>query len=146
MTLIHWNPMHELAKTQKQFSTLLNEALHRETVPYAGRETWSPAVDVSETAEGYTFAIELPGMTPETVSVEVKDNVLTVKGERKEAMLKDGTQYLHRERSYGRFARVFRMAKPVNADSVTASYRDGVLSIAVPLREEAKPRKIHVQG
>ena len=49
------------------------------------RETWSPPVDVSETADGYTFAIELPGMTPETVEVEVKDNALTVKGERKEA-------------------------------------------------------------
>jgi len=146
MTLTYWNPMHELAKTQKHFSTLLNEALHRKAFHYAGRETWSPAVDVSETAEGYAFAIELPGITPEAVTVEVKDNVLTVKGERKEATLKEGAQYLHRERSYGRFARVFRMTKPVNADGVTASYQDGILSIAVPLREEIKPRKIHVQG
>ena len=85
-------------------------------------------------------------MTPDTVTVEVKDNVLTVKGERKEAALQEGAQYLHRERPHGRFARVFRMKKAVNADGVMASYRDGVLSIAVPLREEVKPRKIHVQG
>ena len=85
-------------------------------------------------------------MSSGSVAVEVKDNVLTVKRERKESAPKEGARYLHRERSYGRFARVFRMAKPVNADGVTASYQDGVLSVAVPLREEAKPRKIHVQG
>ena len=146
MTFTHWNPLHELTQAQKHFSTLLNEARRYDVQSQRSQQTWNPAVDVSETAEGYTFAVELPGMTPETVAVEVKDNVLTVKGERKESAPKEGAQYLHRERSYGRFARVFRMAKPVNADGVTASYQDGVLSIAVPLREEAKPRKIRVQG
>ena len=146
MTFTHWNPLHELTEAHKHFSTFLNGTLQRETFPQTEHKTWSPAVDVSESADGYTFAIELPGMAPETVAVEVKDNVLTVKGERKEVALKDGERYLHRERSHGRFARVFRMAKPVNADGVTASYRSGVLSIAVPLREETKPRKIHVQG
>jgi HSP20 family protein len=120
--------------------------LRHDAQTQTGRQTWNPPVDVSEAADGYTFAIELPGMTPDAVTVEVKDNVLTVKGERKEAILKDGAQYLHRERPHGRFARVFRMKKLVNADGVMASYRDGVLSIAVPLREEVKPRKIHVQG
>ena len=146
MTFPHWSPLHELTQAQKHFSAFLNEALRYDTQTQTGRETWNPPVDVSEAADGYTFAIELPGMTPDTVTVEVKDNALTVKGERKEAALQGGAQYLHRERPHGRFARVFRMKKAVNADGVMASYRDGVLSIAVPLREEVKPRKIHIQG
>jgi HSP20 family protein len=146
MTLRYWNPLHELAETQKHFSTFMNDALRQNTQPRNGRASWNPPVDVSETADGYSFAIELPGIAPEAVEVEVKDNVLTVKGERKDAALKDGEHYLHRERPQGRFARVFRMRKPVNADGVTASYRDGVLSVVVPLREEMKPRKIHIQG
>jgi HSP20 family protein len=146
MTLRYWNPLHELTEAQKHFSSFFNEPLRHEAQPRDSHATWNPAVDVSETADGYTFAIELPGMAPETVAVEVKDNILTVKGERKAAALKDGEQYLHRERPHGRFARVFRIAKLVNADGVTASYREGVLSVVVPLREETKPRKIHVQG
>ena len=146
MTFTHWNPLHELTETQKHFSTLLNDVLRHDAQPRRSHETWNPAVDVSEAADGYTFAIELPGITPETVEVEVKNNVLTVKGERRESALQEGARYLHRERPPGRFARVFRMAKPVNADNVTAAYRDGLLSIAVPLRVETKPRKIHVQG
>jgi len=146
MTLRYWNPLHELTEAQKHFSSFFNETLRQDAQPRDSRATWNPAVDVSETADGYSFAIELPGVAPEAVEVEVKDNVLTVKGERKAAALKDGEQYLHRERPHGRFARVFRMAKPVNADNVTASYREGVLAVVVPLRAEAKPRKIHVQG
>jgi HSP20 family protein len=138
--------MRELAKAQRQFATLFGEALRHEPRPHNGHVTWTPAVDVSETAEAYEFAIELPGMSPEAVEVEVKDNTLTIKGERKGASLKEGEHYLHRERPAGHFARIFRMSKPVNAAGVTATYRDGVLSVTVPLRAEAKSRKIQVQG
>ena len=146
MTFIHWNPLHEMTEAQKHFSTFVNDVFRQQGQPRNGHITWTPAVDVSETTEGYQFAVELPGVKPEAVEVEVKDNTLTVKGERKSADPKEGERYLHRERPVGRFARVFRMSKPVNADGVTAAYRDGVLSITVPLREAAKPRKIHVQG
>jgi HSP20 family protein len=146
MTLRYWNPRHELTEAQKHFSRFLNDTLRHQPQPHQEHTTWNPPVDVSETAEGYGFAIELPGVAPKAVEVEVKDNVLTVKGERKDVPLKDGERYLHRERPRGRFARVFRMAKPVQADNITAAYKDGVLSITVPLRDEAKPRKIQVQG
>ena len=75
----------------------------------------------------------------------MKDNTLTIKGERKEENLKEDHHYLHRERPHGRFARVFRLSKAVNADGVTAAYTDGVLSVTVPFHAEAKPRKIVVQ-
>jgi HSP20 family protein len=146
MTFASWNPLHELTEAHKHFSTFVNEALRHNTQPQRSQEDWNPAVDVSEAIDSYTFAVELPGIASEMVAVEVKENILTVKGERKAVALKDGERYLHRERPHGHFARVFRMKKPVNAEGVTASYRDGVLSVVVPFRADAKPRKIHVQG
>jgi HSP20 family protein len=142
----HWHPMRELAEAQRQFSTFFDNIRPQEPRVHNGHATWSPAVDVSETAEAYAFTAELPGMKPEAVVIEVKDNTLTVKGERPGISLKEGERFHHRERPSGRFARVFRLLKPVAADGVAATYRDGILSVTVPLRVEAKSRKIPVQG
>lgn len=143
MERIFWHPMRDMIEAQKQFSYFFNERLRQQTRP---QELWTPPVDICETAEGYEFAVELPGMNAEAVEVEVKDNTLIIKGERKKVDLKQSHQYLHRERPYGRFARVFKLSKPVNADGVAAAYKDGVLSVTVPFRAEVKPRKIPVQG
>jgi HSP20 family protein len=148
MERIFWNPMRDVIEAQKHFSHLFNDRPRQETPTQESRTrvSWTPPVDIGETADGYEFTVELPGLSPEAVEVEVKDNTLTVKGERKEDTLKEGQHYLHRERPQGRFARVFRLSKPVNADGVTAAYKDGVLSVTVPFRAEAKSRKIVVQG
>ena len=148
MERIFWNPMRDVIEAQKHFSHFFNARPHQEPQPPVSRThvSWTPPVDIGETAEGYEFTVELPGLQPEAVEVEVKDNTLTIKGERKEENLKEDHRYLHRERPHGRFARVFRLSKAVNADGVTAAYTDGVLSVTVPFRPEAKPRKIVVQG
>jgi HSP20 family protein len=138
--------MRELAEAQRQFSAFFDNIRPQEPRVHNGHASWSPAVDVSETAEAYVFTAELPGMKPEAVVIEVKDNTLTVKGERPGISLKEGERFHHRERPSGRFARVFRLLKPVAADGVAATYRDGILSVTVPLRVEAKSRKIPVQG
>jgi HSP20 family protein len=138
--------MRELAKAERQFSAFFDNLLHQEPRPHDGHATWAPAVDVCETAEAYEFAVELPGVKPEAVEIEVKDNTLAIKGERPSVSLKEGAHFRHRERPAGRFARAFRLTKPVDADGVTATYRDGILSVTVPFRAEAKPRKIPVQG
>jgi HSP20 family protein len=143
MERIFWHPMRDVVEAQKQFSHFFNERLHQDRRP---QMAWTPPVDICETADGYEFTVEVPGMSAEAVEVEVKDNALTIKGERKELDLKQGHQYLHRERPQGRFARVFRLSKAVNAEGVTATYKDGVLAVTVPFRAEVKPRKIVVQG
>jgi HSP20 family protein len=141
-----WNPMRELVDARRQLSTLFHTMHAHEPQLHNGHSVWTPPVDISEHADGYEFAAELPGINPEGVEVEVKDNVLTIKGERRDSAPKEGVRFLHRERPAGRFARVFRLPKSVNAAGVTAAYRDGVLSVSVPLAAGLKARKIPVQG
>lgn len=141
-----WNPMRELVEAQQSFSNFFEKSLRQQPRPHNGQAAWTPAVDVSETAEAYIFTADLPGMKPEQVEVEVKGDTLTFKGERTNPAFKEDERFHHRERPAGRFARAFRLPKPVDANRVTATYRDGVLSIVVPQRAEAKPRKIEIGG
>lgn len=142
----YWTPPREAAAARQFFSTLSGEAPSPRPPLAGGHTAWTPAVDVSETAAGYVFTADLPGMRPEQVRVELKDQTLTVAGERPAPAFGTGVRVRHRERPAGRFARAFRLPKPVDADGVTATYRDGILSITVPPRDAAKRRKIEVQG
>jgi HSP20 family protein len=144
--LFRWNPMRELAEAERRFSTLFDNVRRPEPEAQKEEAKWTPAVDVSEDGEGFLFTVELPGMKPEAVNIEVKENVLTIKGERPRLETKDNVRIHHRERPSGRFARVFRLQKPVDAERVTATYHDGLLEIGVPLRTEARSRKIPVLG
>lgn len=140
------NPMRDLAEAERRFSTLFQNALRPEPQTRNGHAEWTPAVDVSETDDAFQFTAELPGMKPEAVEIEVKDNILTIKGERASVEAKGGVRIHHRERPVGKFARAFRLPKPVDAEKVTAIYRDGLLEVVVPLHVEAKPRRIPVLG
>jgi len=146
MRHFYWNPMRELAEAERRFSSFLPNGLNPKPTPRNGQVNWAPPVDVSETAESLVFTVELPGMKPEAVEIGLKDNQLTIKGERPALEAKEGVHVHHRERPAGRFARVFQLHKAVDAEKVTATYRDGVLEVVVPLHADAKPRKIPVVG
>ena len=146
MRYLYRNPMRELAEAERRFSSFFHNGLAQKPSPRHGSVNWTPAVDVSENAEAFVFTVELSGIKPEAVEIVVKDNHLTLKGERQPAESKEGVHVHHRERPSGRFARVFRLPKAVDAENVTATYRDGLLEVLVPLRAEAKSRKIPVMG
>lgn len=146
MRHIYWNPMRELAEVERRFSSFFHNGLEQNLSPRHGSVNWTPAVDVSEKAEAFVFTVELPGIRPEAVEIVVKDNHLTIKGERQPVESKEGVRVHHRERPSGRFARVFRLHKAVDAEKVTATYRDGLLEVLAPLHAEVKPRKISVLG
>lgn len=146
MRYIFRNPMRELMEAERRFSSLFHNNLTPTPSPNHELVNWNPAVDVSENAEGFVFTVELPGIKPEAVEIAVKDNHLTIKGERQPVESTDGVRVHHRERPSGRFARVFRLHKAVDAEKVTATYRDGLLEVLAPLRAEVKPRKIPVMG
>lgn len=107
---------------------------------------WAPAVDVAETAEDYLIRAEVPGLRKEDVKLSLSGNVLTISGEKKMEEKKTENKKYHRlERSYGAFQRSFSLPTPVNADKITATFKDGMLEVTVPKSEEAKTKVIDIK-
>ena len=125
MTIVRWDPFRDFGFT-------------------AGA-TWVPPVDVFQTGEHeLVLKAELPDMTREDIDVTVENFVLTIKGEKKLATDVKEEQFHHIERRYGAFSRSFSLPRTVDASKVAAEYTNGVLTVRLPLREEAKPRQIKV--
>jgi HSP20 family protein len=106
---------------------------------------WSPLVDIHETKDNILLQIEVPGVKQEDIHVSIEDGTLTLKGERKRETEVKEDQYHRVERSYGHFERRILLPSEVDSDRVKASYRDGVLEIQLPKKEEAKPKQIRVE-
>lgn len=148
MPITRWEPFRNLVSTQERFNQLFNEAFGRafgdqqELTPRA----WVPAVDIYETDENLVLQAELPGINPDDVDIRIEDNTLYLKGERKfEKEVKE--ENLHRvERSYGTFTRSFTLPGTIDADKVKAEYKNGILTLTIPKREEAKPKTIKIQA
>jgi len=107
--------------------------------------TWSPRVDVNETDNEITIDVELPGIDKKDVKVEVKDNILSISGERKNEKKTENAESRRVERHYGKFERTFGLPDTVEADKVSAKYKDGVLVLTLPKTEKAKPKEIAVE-
>ena len=105
---------------------------------------WRPAADVRETEEAFIVEAELPGMKKEDVSVTFEDGTLTLSGERKFEEETAGSNLRRVERSYGSFSRTFRLPREIDAEGVTANFRDGILTVNIPKTETAKPRSIEI--
>ena len=141
MALVRWNPARELASMEidrlhHMFSNFYGEGLSR---------SWVPPVDIYETAQReVVLKAELPEMKREDISVTFENNVLTLTGERTitEEVASDRFQRL--ERFYGSFSRSFTLPSTVDASNISATYKDGVLTVRLPQREEAKPKQISV--
>ena len=106
--------------------------------------TWAPPVDIYETKDDILVMVEVPGVEKDRISVEVKDDVLVIQGERPFEKDVAREQYHRIERSYGRFKRSFILSVPVQVDGIKASYQSGVLEVTLPKVEAVKPRKIEI--
>ncbi|HEX4949166.1 MAG TPA: Hsp20/alpha crystallin family protein [Blastocatellia bacterium] len=106
---------------------------------------WSPTVDVYEDQNGIVLEADLPGMKPGDFDLSIENNLLTLKGERKFEKKADEGNYHRVERSYGSFTRTFTLPSTVDVNNVAADFKDGVLKVALPRKEETKPRQIQVQ-
>jgi HSP20 family protein len=108
-------------------------------------DTWVPPVDIYQSGDQeLVLSAELPDMSRENIDITVENFVLTIKGEKKFAGEVKEEQFHHVERRYGTFSRSFRLPQTVDASKVSAEYKNGVLTVRLPLREEAKPRQIKV--
>jgi HSP20 family protein len=149
MAIVRWEPFRELLTTQDRFNQLFNQAFSQafgsegqENV--AGR-VWAPTVDVYETEHNLVIKAELPGIDPKDVGVRVENQTLYISGERRfEKDVSEGN-YQRLERSYGNFSRSFTLPTTVNPENVTAMYKDGLLTLTLAKREEAKPKTIKIQ-
>ena len=126
-------------------------ALQREVdrafeTPANGASAWVPPMDVVETADEVLCHIEVPGLKPEDIEIQVEDNRLIVSGEKKFEQSQDEGGYRLVERRYGRFERSFTLPRTIDANNVRAHHEHGVLTIVLPRAEAAKPRRIQIEG
>ena len=105
---------------------------------------WAPAVDIFETENELVVKADLPDVNAEDLDIRVENNILTIRGDRKFEHNVNEENYLRVERAYGSFSRSFSLANSVESDAIKADYHDGVLTLNVPKREEAKPKQIKV--
>jgi len=106
---------------------------------------WNPAVDITEHDSTFVVKVELPGVSKDDVRITIQDNMLTIRGEKKQEKEIKGTNVHRTERSYGVFQRSFNLPSSVRADAIEAKYADGVLNINLPKAEEAKRKEIEVK-
>jgi HSP20 family protein len=145
MAIVRWEPFRDMVASQREFDRLFREAFNPAvTEGELSTRTWAPPVDIYENGDNLVLKAELPGINADDVEIRVENNTLYLKGERKfEKEVKE--QNYHRvERSYGTFTRTFSLPNSIDADKVTASFKDGVLTLTMPKKEEAKPKTIKV--
>ncbi len=138
----HWEPFRGTSP-DNQLNRMFNDFFGRATQEQ-NLTTWAPAVDIYEGEHELVVKADLPDIKPEELDIRVENNILTIRGERKFEKKSEEKNYLRVERAYGSFARSFSLASTVNTDAIKADYKDGVLTLSVPKREEAKPKQIKV--
>jgi HSP20 family protein len=153
MTLIRWNPLRDVMAWHQvsEFTNMqceidrMFDRFRGGSVDDGTTSIWAPSVDIIERENDFHIKVELPGVKKEDVKITMKNNTLTVRGEKKLEQEKNGEKYHRIERSYGMFQRSFTLPTSVLSDKIEAEYDNGVLSISIPKAEEAKPRDIEVK-
>jgi len=147
MALVRWDPFRDIITLRERMDKMFEDSLARFRMPEEATMPtfWSPSVDIYETDENIVLKAELPGVDKKEVSVEVKDNTLFLKGERKREKEVKEENYHRVERSFGTFMRSFSLPVTVKQDQVKAKFKDGVLEVTLPKAEEAKPKQVKVE-
>lgn len=147
MTVVRYDPFRDLRSLQDEvnrlFTTNLSRAFGDEGI---ARGAWNPSVDIYENKDQIVLEAELPGMNREDFDLSIENNVITLRGERRFEKKEESDNYHRVERSYGSFTRSFTLPQTVTAEGATAEYRNGVLRVTLPKREEIKARRIEVKG
>lgn len=138
-----WEPFRGATTLQEQVNRLFNDVFDRGQNA-SSLSTWAPAVDIYEGEHELVVKADLPDIDPKELDIRVENNVLTLRGERKFEKNVNEDNYLRVERTYGAFSRSFSLANTVNPEAIKADYQNGVLTLSIPKREEAKRKQIKV--
>jgi HSP20 family protein len=146
MAIVRWNdPFREFAQLQDRLNRAFSEAYGRGDEGLLSSGSWTPPVDIYQSGDHeLVLKAELPDMTREDIDVTVDNGTLTIKGEKKFSNEVKEDQYHRVERRYGSFSRSFSLPPTVDPGRVAAEYKNGVLTVKLPMREDAKPRQIKV--
>jgi HSP20 family protein len=142
-TIARLEPFQGISTLQDQFNRLFNESF-RNSGEESALTTWAPAVDIYETPNELVVKADLPDVNEKDIDVHVENNLLTIRGERKFEKSVSEENFLRVERTYGAFSRSFSLPNTLNAEAIGAEYKDGVLTVTLPKREESKPRQVKV--
>jgi HSP20 family protein len=141
MALTKWESANDVESLQSDFNRFFEGFFGR---PVAGSRRWAPPMDLSETEDALVLRADLPGLDRDDVSIEIKDNVLTVSGERRSEH-EDKKEGYHRiERSYGSFSRSLTLPRGIQPESVSADFDKGVLEVRIPKPAEQKPHQVSI--
>jgi HSP20 family protein len=143
-TINRWEqPFRGATTLQEQFNRVFGDVVGR-TGEESNLTPWAPEVDIYETENELVVKADLPDVNPQDLDIRVENNILTIRGERKFDKKVNEDNYLRIERSYGSFSRSFSLANSVKSEAIKADYQNGVLTLSIPKREEAKPKQIKV--
>ena len=144
MAIVRWtDPFREFAHLQDRINRVFTDAYRDDEGFVSG--AWTPPVDIYQNGDHeVVLKAELPDMTPDAIDITVDNGVLTIKGEKKVSSDAKEEQFHRIERRYGTFARSFSLPQTVDTRKVAAEYKNGVLTVRLPLREEVKPRQVKI--
>jgi HSP20 family protein len=143
MALVRWDPIRELDSLQGDMNRLFDRFFEGRVGNGTSRR-WIPAMDLVETDDHLVLRGDLPGVTEDDVDIEIKDNVLTISGERKAEHDERGEGYHRVERSFGSFSRSLTLPQGIEPDRVEAKFENGVLEVQIPKPAEAKPTRVQI--
>ena len=148
MAIVRWEPFRDLVTLQDRMNRLFDDAFHgggrTATEEDWAMGAWAPAVDIYEQDGSIVLKAELPGVNPKDVDVRVENNILTLRGERKFEGEVKKESYHRVERAYGTFTRSFTLPNVVDTEKIKAEYKDGLLRMTLPKKEEARPKQISI--
>ncbi len=145
MSIVRYDPFRDLRSLQDEVNRLFSTNLSRNFGDEGiARGAWNPSVDIFENKDQIVLEAELPCMRREDFDLSIENNVITLRGERRFEKKDESDNYHRVERSYGSFTRSFTLPQTVSAEGATAEYRNGVLRVTLPKREEVKARRIEI--
>jgi HSP20 family protein len=145
MAITRFDPFRDLAQVQDRINRIFGDAWRGED-DVLNRGDWMPPVDIFENDQHeIVLKAELPGISREDIDLRVENNLLTIRGERKREQETKQESYHRVERVYGSFSRSFSLPSTIDTEKVGAEFKDGVLTVVLPARDEAKPRQIQVK-
>jgi len=144
MDLVRWNPWRDMMDLQKRINNIFEETFVSRTGEKSNLFNWNPAVDVYEEGDNLVIKAELPGVNKDDIEIDVKETVLTLKGERSAQNEVKEDKYYRRERSYGKFMRSFTLPAHVDPEKITADFKDGILNITITKPEKEKVKKVSI--